>query len=119
MAGQRKAPSHVWSQRGFFSYEGMHMHRFALAGVAAALVLIGSGKSRADDTDTLRLGGTGDAKVQSLVYDGDADTEEVYLRRWGGGWGGGWGFRPRIGIGVGFHRPFLFRPFARRAYYGY
>jgi hypothetical protein len=80
-----------------------------------SLVLTGAGKLAAEET--VPLSGTGDATLQSLVFDGQADTDAVYWRGWGYR---GWGYRP-----YGFWRPFAFRPyfyrpFAYRPYfYGY
>jgi hypothetical protein len=102
----------------------MIMQRFGFTALAAALVLAAGAKVSAQDT--VRLVGTGDATVQSLLFDGQADTEPVYYRGWRGyhGWGGyrgwgygGWGHR---GWGyAGFYRPYIYRPFVYRPYYGY
>jgi hypothetical protein len=95
--------------------EGRTMQRLGWTALAAALVLAGTGKSQAQDT--IRLGGTGDATVQSLVFDGQADTEQVYWRggvRGGVYWRGG-GYRPY----AGFYRPYVYRPFAYRPYYAF
>lgn len=81
--------------------EGMTMHRFvAPALFAAALVLATGNTTRAEDT--IRLGGSVHAPTQTLLYNGDADTDLVHRWGWGGyrgygyrGWGGygyrGWG----------------------------
>jgi len=95
------------------------MQRFSWAALAAVMVLAITSISNAQET-TL-LGGTGEASVQSLLFDGRADTEQVFYRGWGGyrgwGWGGwgwrGWGYRP-WGWYAGY-RPF----FGYRSYYGY
>jgi hypothetical protein len=107
--------------------EGMTMQRFGWTALAVALMLAGTGKSQAQDT--IRLGGTGDAAVQSLEFDGQADTEQVYWR--GGGYRGGYrggfyrggfygGYRGGYygGYRGGFYRPYIYRPyFAYRPFY--
>jgi len=118
--------------QSFFQEEGISMQRLLWSSLAAmAAVGFTAGMARAQDADTIRLGGTGDAKVQSLVYDGDADTENVlWGRRWGGYGGfyrGGFGYRPFVyrSFYRPFYRPFAYRPFFRPFYarrfvgYGY
>jgi hypothetical protein len=82
----------------------------------ASFVLAGTGKLTAQDT--VRLGGTGDATVQSLVFDGQAETESVYWRGWGYR---SWGYRPYGGFYRPYaYRPYFYRPYAYRPYfYGY
>jgi hypothetical protein len=88
------------------------MQRFNWAALAIALILAGTSVSQAQDT--IRLGGTEDATVQSLVFDGQADTEQVYWR------GGGFYRRPYVGFYRPYYRPYAFRPyFAYRPFYGY
>lgn len=89
------------------------MRRIGWTALAAALLLTWAGKAQAQDT--IRLGGTGDAKVQSLVYDGQANTE---LTHWGGWRGGHWG---HWGYHAHFYRPWVgYRPYwGYRPYYAY
>jgi hypothetical protein len=94
------------------------MQRIGWTALAAALVMVGSSKLQAQDT--LRLGGTGDAKVQTLEFDGQADTDQVYWRGGYRGWGRPyagfyrpWSYRPFV------YRPFVYRPWVYRPYYAY
>jgi hypothetical protein len=105
------------------------MIRFGSTAFAAAFLLLAAQSAKAQDT--IRLGGTGDAKVQNLLDDGQSDIEQVYYRGgyrgWGGGyrgWGGnrgwgygGWGYRGWGYAGWGY-RPWLaYRPFYRPYWY--
>jgi len=76
------------------------MRVLAWTALAATLVLIGTNKSQGNDT--MRLGGTGDAELQSLDFDDLEDTQEIAYRGGGGGGGRGWsGSRGWSGGSVG------------------
>jgi len=79
---------------------------------ACAVLLLGTRSSALADEVFSLLGGSEQGSVHNLTFDGNADTELVWRRGWGG-WRGGWGWRGGIGW-RGVHRPFLGYPrFAR------
>ena len=80
--------------------------------LASTLVLLGANQAHAQAT--IRLGGTGDATVQTLDSDVQADTEEV-------AWRGGryYGFGRYYGRGYVGYRRFYYRPYAYWPYYAY
>jgi hypothetical protein len=108
------------------------MQRIGWTASAAVLVLVGASVSHGQET--VLLGGTGDATVHNLLFDGQAETEPVFYRGWGGvrwgGWGRGWGGWGGRGWGwggwgwrgwgwggwgrVGFWRPWVARPWIAR-----
>src|SRR5262245_24661886 len=77
--------------------EDMIMQSFSWAALAAVMLLAST--SIANAQETTLLGGTGEATVQSLLFDGRADTEQVYYRGWGGHRGWGWGGYRGWGVG--------------------
>src|SRR5262245_14018349 len=112
------------------------MQRIGWTASAAVLVLVGTSASQGQEK-TVFLGGTGDAVVQNLLFDGQAETDRVasgwggwggagggggWVRGWGGwgagGWGwGGWGWRGWGWGGwgrVGVWRPWVARPWIAR-----
>src|SRR5438105_588486 len=86
------------------------MNRLACTALTAALAWSMTGSAKAQDT--IRLGGTGDAQVQDLLFDGQADIEQVYYRAGG--------YRGHVGGHVAYrsfaYRPYAYRPYAYRPY---
>lgn len=99
------------------------MSRLSWALTASTLLFLGANRSHAQAT--IRLGGADDATVQTLDFDGQADTQEVAWRGGhyrGGFYGGGryYGYGRYYGWrGYAGYRPFYYRPYAYWPYYAY
>ncbi len=101
------------------------MQRFGWTALAAALLVLAQGNT-SQAQDIVRLGGTVDAKTQTLGFDGNADTELVHRRGYGYGYRGygGYGYgRPYYGGYRSYYGGFYggYRPYYgyHRPYYGY
>lgn len=100
------------------------MSRLKWALMASVLLLLGANQAGAQAT--IRLGGTGDATVQSLDTDVQADTEEIAWRGgryYGGGryhgYGRSYGWRGYAGYRPFYYRPYAYWPYYAYRYYGY
>ncbi len=106
------------------------MRYLGIATLAVIGMLAGTTNSQADDT--ILLGGVGQAETQTLLFNGQAELEDVAYRGAVGFRGGAVGVRGAVGFrgaAVGFrgavafrgggfygYRPYAYRPFVR-AYY--
>jgi hypothetical protein len=105
------------------------MRYLAIATLTAIGVLAGTNQSPAEDT--ILLGGIGQAQTQTLLFNGQAELEDVAYRGAVGYRGGFVGYRGAVGyrgVGVGYrgvygyrgayvgYRPYAYRPFVRAAY---
>jgi len=98
------------------------MLRWQWTALAIGLLLCAGGQQVRADNDVIRLGGADvGAKTQTLGFDGDVQTVNVwgwrrgyyggwgrgYYGGWGRGYGYGWGgYRPYYGYGYGYYRPY-------------
>src|SRR5580765_3105857 len=132
---RRRGAGGARSVEGFrFSLlEGMTMYRIGMTAAAGVVALLLSGQEARAQNDTVRLGGTVDAKTTTLAFDGQSETTLMRGVRGFVGYGHGVGYGrvgfsygARIGYGGyggygygygGYYRPYAYSSYAYRPFY--